>query len=186
MDKNAKKQIKQLIKDKAEEGTKLRKEIQSLKWKEGCPPTQRDAYGRKVTGKRATKAFRRPETGPQRDSLWWEKRNVGSVTRVWLLLLGLLRGRPYKSIEAKVHPWNVVSAKTLHRWLADVLPSEQMTTYNEAVIRAWLDGAPAPKPPVVEEKAPEPPKPPSQRPSLLQRVAANLELWGFTWLRSST
>jgi hypothetical protein len=187
--KNAKKTIKQHIKGKAEEGQKLRLEIQTLKWKEGKPPVQRDASGRKVTGKKALKAFKRPETGPQRFGLWDDKRSVGSITRVWLLLLGLLRGRPYRSIEAKVHPWNVMSAKTLHRWLADVLPSEQMTPYNEAAIKAWLDGAPAPKPlpkEIQDQPAKEAPKPPSQRPSLFQRVKANLELWGYTWLKSST
>lgn len=189
--KNAKNTLKQLIKDQAENGRKIRLEIQALKWKEGRPPVQKDVSGRKVTGKKALKAFRRPETGPQRFGLWDAKRSEGYLARVYLLLLGLLRGRTYLSIEAKVHPWNKMSARTLHKSLGNVLDAEKMTHFSEAGIKAWLEGGEAPKVPVVIQEA-QPPlkeavlKPPSQRPSLFQRVKANLELWGFTWLKSST
>jgi hypothetical protein len=187
--KNAKNTLKQLIKEQADNGRRIRLEIQALKWKEGCPPVQRDASGRKVTGKKALAAFRRPETGPQRFGLWDDKRSEGHYARIYLLLLGMLRGRPYKSIEAKCHPWKTMTARSLHKSLGNVLDAEQMAHFPEPAIKAWLDGGEAPKLPVVvqEEQPPlkEDPKPPSQRPSLLQRVMANLELWGFTWLKSS-
>jgi hypothetical protein len=178
--KNAKQTIKQLIKDRASEGRDLRLGIQALKWKEEKPPVQRDVSGRKVTGKKALKAFRRPETGPQRASLWVDKRWVGSNARVYFLLLGLLRGRPYKTIEAKCHPWNKMGSGLLYKTLGNVLDKGLMVHFPETAIKAWLEGEPAPKL-LVEEVVPaqEPPKPPSQRPSFLQRVAANLELWGF-------
>jgi len=181
---NAKQTIKQLIKDRIEESKKLRLEIQTLKWKEGRPPVQKDVSGRKVTGKKAWIAFKRPETGTQRAALWVDKRGVGSNARVYFLLLGLLRGRPYKTIEAKCHPWNKMYSGALYRALGNVLSKDLMVHFPETAIKSWLDGGPAPKVPIEEVVEVQEPSKPSQRPSLLQRVKANLELWGFRWKSS--
>lgn len=54
-----------------------------------------------------------PETGPERSSLWEEKRGVGAEARHSLLAYGLLRGVSYKTMESKVREGNEPSASLI-------------------------------------------------------------------------
>jgi hypothetical protein len=143
--KNVLKRLRQEIKDKAVAGNQVRRAIESLAWKEGSAPqvqairSKRDASGHRVEGKKSLKKFRRPETGPERYSLWDEKRSVGSGARIYLLLYGMLRGRPYLSIEKKCD--EAPSAYLLGITVAQVLGQDRATQKD---IQAWLDGGEAP------------------------------------------
>lgn len=80
-------------------------EIRELAWKPGSLPevqrlrSERDVDGRRAHGHKALKPYRRPETGSERWSLWESKRSGARQVRDRLVLLGLLRGRSYQSIE---------------------------------------------------------------------------------------
>lgn len=187
-------QLKKDIKENASEGRRIALQIEELKWKPGAlaevqaARAKKDASGRRVTGKKALKAFRRPETGLERYGLWGEKRSVGYEARMKLLAYGMLRGLPYLCIEKKCHDLNKPSAYALRSYLAIYLTKEQMALFPESAIKAWLEGGEAPKLPR-DPKPEEPVKEPkveAERPSLMQRVAAHLELLRFTWLQSST
>ena len=118
--------------------TNIRNEIRTLAWVDGSPPrlvSERNAQGQKVTGKRALKPFRRPETGPERYHLWDQKRDVGTDSRYLLLALGLVRGIPYTRIERKAD--TLPSAYRLFSLLSKLLPENPPT--QEACAR-WLAG----------------------------------------------
>lgn len=143
--KQALNQLRQEIRGKAEEGGRIRRAIEALVWKEGSLPevqairSKRDASGHRVEGKKALKKYRRPETGPDRYSLWDEKRGVGSGARIYLLLYGMVRGRTYQSIERKCD--EPPSSYLLWINLAKLLGQDRTTQKD---IQAWLDGGEAP------------------------------------------
>ena len=147
---NVKSQLKKIIKEKAAEGTKVRQEIESLKWKPEAMAevrsarTKRDESGRKTSGKKALKAFRRPETGQERYHLWNDKRSVGYDARIALLAYGVYRGMPYARIE-KCADTNKPSAWTLHNFLAAYLSKEAAAAFTKETIQGWLDGGEAPR-----------------------------------------
>jgi hypothetical protein len=95
----------------AAEGAGKREAISRLTWKD-MPEAQealsklrvaRKAGGRQTIGKRALKPYRRPETGPERYSLWADKRATGHEARHCILAMGLLKERPYLSMEPACH-----------------------------------------------------------------------------------
>lgn len=103
------KYLRAKFKTHAADGAACREAIAKLKWKD-TPEAQdalrtvreaRKAGGRKTIGKRSLKPFRRPETGPERYSLWNEKREAGFEARHCLLAIGLLKDRSYQSMEPK-------------------------------------------------------------------------------------
>ncbi len=119
-------------------GTGISREIQSLAWASGRPPglpVTRDGQGHRTSGKRALKPYRRPETGPQRYTLWNEKRSAGEISRYLGLALGFLRGRPYLTIEKTTD--TPVSGSYLHRVLVHHLPGEEISRED---IDRWLAG----------------------------------------------
>jgi hypothetical protein len=93
----------------------ISRKIQSLKWKEGSLPevkrirSIKNELGQKINGKHSLKPYRRPETGNERNHLWTEKRAIGFTTREYLLLWAMLRGRAYKTVEAKCKEENYPS-----------------------------------------------------------------------------
>src|SRR6185437_4850508 len=123
------------------EGRRIRGAISALRWKEGSAGEARalrarsDDRGRRVAGKRALAPFRRPETGPDRAGLWAEKRDVGEEARMLLLVLGMLRGVPYRRIEARCGEGNAPSARALHRALARYLEEPALAGFPEAAVR---------------------------------------------------
>lgn len=143
--KTAKKTIKQLIKDKAAEAKAIRQQIRDLTWKGEPPKPLRDEAGRRLSGKKARKPFRMPWTGPARDSLWADKRQVGSETRFLLLMYGMLRHRPYKSIEPHSPTATADTAYRLQRKMKLLLSEQEMAAFTTESIVAWLKGGEAPK-----------------------------------------
>ena len=132
--------IRTALRASIDEGIGYSQEIRTLAWVGGRPPelpVQRNEQGQRLTGKRALKPYRRPETGPQRNGLWEKKRWHGDYsTRYLLLALGFLRGRTYLSIERTAdHP---VSKDWLHRTLTKHLPDEVEISRDE--ITHWLAG----------------------------------------------
>ena len=134
----------------------ISRKIQGLKWKEGSQPeiqrlrSIKDEEGHRVHGNRSLKPYRRPETGPERNALWTKKRGLGYTTREYLLLWAMLRGRAYKTVEAKCREENYPStygmSGILQRCFGDTPSPIGMDEINE-----WVKGGPAPK--LVEEAA---------------------------------
>ncbi len=94
--KDAIRNIRSTLKILTEQKRETKKQIQALKF---------DADGR-----------RRPETGPQRDQLWHDY--VGSVrprARAAHLAIGLLKGRPYKTMEPKCAENNLPLLYEIHQ-----------------------------------------------------------------------
>lgn len=128
----------------------ISRKIQGLKWKEGSlPEVQRlrsvkNEQGQKVNGGRALKPYRRPETGEERNCLWTKKRSVGFTTREYLLLWAMLRGRAYKSVEAKCkeenHPSTYGMACILEGYFSDSRCPIGADEINE-----WVKGGAAPQ-----------------------------------------
>lgn len=191
MKKNVLEALKNRIKESASEGSEIHSKIAALKWKPGRPLVQRDESGRKISGKKAWKAFRRPETGYERHCLWSDKRSVKQDARWNQVVYGMLRGRAYRSLEPKTRPGN-----ELHpRWLLGTLnhaAGDVPHGITEAEIKAWLEGGPSPtyKGPSEVEKVPQKVEAsvsvPAPQPSLLERLKAKLELWGLRWQQSCT
>jgi hypothetical protein len=85
---------------------KLKKEIESLRWVFGTTSKRvhimsiRDEdTGFKVYGRRATRPYRRVDTGWNRSQLKMRRRNIGARTRIDLMMLAYLTGRPVLSVE---------------------------------------------------------------------------------------
>ena len=119
----------------------LRRQIQELSWvPESAPEVQRlrserAEDGRRRYGKKALKAFRRPETGPERYALWDRKRAGKFDARYQQVLLGMLRGRSYTQIEPSRE--DNVYADYLHKLLVQYDPS---TSITEGEIGEWVAG----------------------------------------------
>jgi len=134
----------------------ISREIQGLKWKEGSQPeiqrlrSIKDEDGRRVNGKRSLKPYRRPETGLERNALWEKKRGLGYTTREYLLLWAMLRGKAYKTVEAKCkeenYPCIYGMSKILERYFEKGTCPIGMDEINN-----WVKGEASPK--LVEEAA---------------------------------
>lgn len=130
--------------------------IQGLKWKEGSLPevqrlrSTKNEQGQRINGNRSLKPYRRPETGPERNHLWTKKRGFGYKTREYLLLWAMLRGRAYKTVEAKCkeenYPCTYGMVKILEGYFSDSRCPIGMDEINN-----WVKGEAAPK--LVEEAA---------------------------------
>lgn len=122
----------------------IRSQINVLRWKPGSEAIvkasrAKDASGRKTVGKKALKAHRRPETGQERYCLWYEKRSLRSDIRELMLAYGLLRGAPYKKLEAKCDEGNAPYVTAIVKHLTD-----RGLPITKAEVTAWLEGGPAP------------------------------------------
>lgn len=143
-------QLKSEIKDFADQGRKLRQEIAELKWKPEALAEVRATLALpsdKATGRKdKLKAWRRPETGPERSQLWNSKRDNGRYARHYLLAYGALRGLAYTRMEAKCEPTNKPSASWIRSIAATYLGkgSEGAAVWTEEATQAWLDGAESP------------------------------------------
>lgn len=97
--------LRRKIKGLAQQGVGSAERIRALTWEPGAGPAltrvraARMTHGRPTVGKRVLKAWRRGNMGLQRSLVWRDKRVVGHATRHALLALGLLRGRPYLTLE---------------------------------------------------------------------------------------
>jgi hypothetical protein len=128
----------------------ISREIQGLKWKEGSQPeiqrlrSVKDEKGRRVNGNRSLKPYRRPETGPKRNALWTRKRELGYTTREYLLLWAMLRGKAYKTVEAKCkeenYPCIYGMSCILQKCFGDTPSPIGMDEINN-----WVKGEAAPK-----------------------------------------
>jgi hypothetical protein len=131
-------------------------EIQGLKWKEGSHPelqrlrSVKDEKGHRVHGNRALSQYRRPETGPKRNALWTTKRGLGSKTREYLLLWAMLRGKAYKSVEAKCKEDNYPCIYGMTKILEGYFENGKCP-FGMDEINNWVKGEAAPK--LVEEAA---------------------------------
>lgn len=134
----------------------INQKIQSLKWAEGSQPevqrlrSIKDDEGRRVNGKRSLKPYHRPETGPERHNLWVQKRDLRRVTRKYLLLLAMLRGKEYKTVEAKCRGDNyppIYRMTQILEWYFE----KGKCPIGMGDINNWVQGSPAPK--LVEEDA---------------------------------
>lgn len=121
------KKLKQVIKDQSGHTVEFRGQIRALRFTE--------------TGER------RPETGPQRSQM---KNGYDDNSRRWAranyLALGLLRGRPYSSMERKsAEPLYMVSHKVLSviTTLLEATP-ELKAEWTVARVNALLEGQPDP------------------------------------------
>lgn len=134
----------------------ISKKIQSLKWTEGSQPeiqrlrSIKDESGRRVHGKRSLKPYRRPETGPERNALWVDKRARGYSTREYLLLWAMLRGKAYKTVEATCKEENYPCIYGMCKILEYYFEKGQCPIGMDD-INNWVKGSPAPK--LVEEAA---------------------------------
>jgi hypothetical protein len=128
----------------------ISREIQSLKWKESSQSevkrlrSVKDEKGRKVNGNRSLKPYRRPETGPKRNGLWTKKKELGNTTREYLLLWAMLRGKAYKTVEAKCKDENLPSAYGMLKIL-EVCFGGTPSPIEVDDISNWLKGESAPK-----------------------------------------
>lgn len=130
--------IRAALRDSIALGTNLHQEIHALTWVGGRPPelpVSRNEEGHRLTGKKAFKAYKRPETGPQRYELWGQKRYAGTDSRWLFLALGFLRGRPYKSIESKTY--TPASGYFIHSKLKTLLKEVDVPRGD---IDRWLAG----------------------------------------------
>jgi len=128
----------------------ISRKIQDLKWKEGSQPeiqrirSVKDDKGRRVHGNRSLKPYRRPETGTERNALWTKKRDLGYTTREYLLLWAMLRGKAYKTVEAKCkeenYPCIYGMAKILERYF-----EKDKCPIGMDEINNWVKGEAAPK-----------------------------------------
>ena len=140
--------LKNFVKHYVSLSRQTRAEIAQLKWKpehaEEARRLQRVPSTIAPTGRKKTlKGWARPETGPQRYSLWDEKRSLGRGARTAHLLYAIIRGIPYVKVEsnAKTRPW----AKGLHAALQPHLTKEQGALLSVPSIEKWLDGEPIPQ-----------------------------------------
>jgi len=112
-------ELKNKVKDLAAEGTRIRGEIRTLAWTDDNPPR------------------RRPETGPERSSLWEDKRYVGFSARLTLLAYGLLRGLPYKAMEPACREGNEPPCSSIldrtHNALGEDSPEAEVWTQERVV-----------------------------------------------------
>jgi hypothetical protein len=128
----------------------LSRKIQGLKWKEGSQSeiqrlrSIKDEKGHKVYGNQALKAYRRPETGPERNALWTEKRSLGYSTREYLLLWSMLRGKAYKTVEVKCNEENYPSAYGMLTLLEGYFEKGKCPI-GMGDINNWVKGDSAPK-----------------------------------------
>lgn len=133
------------LKTQIEKCVAIRAEITSLCWKPGSEEAvrairaQRDSSGSKVSGRKALKPYRRPETGQVRYHLWYDKRDAGQRTRDLMLAYGLLRGTPYKSIEQKCKEGNAPYSGSIAAILA-----RHGLPITASQVKSWLEGGPAP------------------------------------------
>jgi len=128
----------------------ISREIQGLKWKEGSQSeiqrlrSVKDGNGRRINGNRSLKPYRRPETGPKRNTLWTRKRELGYTTREYLLLWTMLRGKAYKTVEANCkkenHPSIYGMSRILQRCFGDAPSPIGMDEINN-----WVKGEAMPK-----------------------------------------
>lgn len=144
-------QLKKIIKERTAESTKVRQEIEALKWKPEAlaevrsAQAKRDGSGRKTSGRKSLKAFRRPETGQDRYHLWNDKRSLRHEARTALLAYGVYRGVPYVRIEQKCAEGNKPSAWAIHSFLEAHLSKEAAATFTKEALQTWLDGGEAPR-----------------------------------------
>lgn len=121
--KHAIQNIRQALKLLTEQKRETTSQIQALKF---------DAEGK-----------RRPETGPERSEL---RRIYNSSTRpdarIAHLALGLLRGRPYKALEAKTLEGNAPSAYYINRVISQACEGDKelQAEWSEGRVQSWLDG----------------------------------------------
>jgi hypothetical protein len=140
------KQLRVDVRDLIVKGSQVRKDISSLKWKEGSLPevqklrSQRDASGHRFHGKRSLVSFRRPETGAQRSGLWDKKREIGWDARNLFLIYGMLRGRLYSTMEKNCvcAPSAFGLEKCLDKYFGE-------SSIKESAIQDWISGGAAPE-----------------------------------------
>lgn len=79
--------------------------------------------------------------GMERWSLWEDKRELGSGTRILLLAYACLRGRPYVQIERKVASGNEPSPSAILYAIESVLPQEGLEEglWTKERVKAWLE-----------------------------------------------
>jgi hypothetical protein len=144
--------MKNEIKSRVETIQGIRAQISGLKWKPEAREqvatiqAERRASEKPTVGKAELKAFRRPETGPQRAALWAEKREEGEKARYLLLAYGALRGRSYAQLEATCREDNKPSAYRIWDAIPDHVYPELSAAWTEKNIEAWLKGTPLPMP----------------------------------------
>lgn len=141
-------QLKNSVKQLANDGINVRKEIFNLKWK---PETASEARALLALSgqdpaasgrKKKLREMARPETGPQRYKLWDDKRAIKSVTRTMQLAYAFVRGALYRSVEPKCDsaPWG----SSIFFRIQDCLSEDQQDLLSEKAVHDWLDGAEVP------------------------------------------
>ncbi len=169
--------LKNEIKEAVETSRAIRAQINRLKWKpegrvqvatilaqrryenslfgKGLPVAEvMKSISFKGNGKADLKPFRRPETGPERYSLWDDKREAGEHARYLLLAYGALRGRSYARVEPKCAENNKPSAYMIWNAMPDHVYPGPDSTWTEKNIEAWLKGTPLPIQEIVPMTAP--------------------------------
>jgi hypothetical protein len=92
---------------------------------------------RAITGRVASMP-RSPETGPERDKLWCEKRQGRPHRRARLLAYAMLRGIDYARVEP--HCIQAPHEYGIYQALRSVVPDLQMTGFSRERIESWLLG----------------------------------------------
>lgn len=121
--KNAIQNVRQALKLLTEQKRDMQAQVRGLKF---------DADGK-----------HRPETGPERSELRrFYNSNTRPDARVCHLALGLLRGRPYKGMEAKTAEGNGPSSYGIYRVILQACEgdNELKAEWSEIRISDWLEG----------------------------------------------
>jgi len=132
------KDIKKLV----DQSLEFRRQIHDLAWKAGSAAdvqalrSKRDGQGHRIHGKKAVKAFRRPETGSDRNELNTRKNGLRFDIRHHLCVLGMLRGRAYAKIESP--SGGRPETGYLHCLLSGCFQGNP--PYTEEQIQSWLQG----------------------------------------------
>jgi len=110
------------------------------------------AQSREIQARRRLLREQGPATGPERSSLWVEKKMLGQSARYAILAAGLLRERPYRRMERKTENDAPASEYLIWRAVCEALGVVERGKYvsmpqeHGKYIRAWLavpDAAPA-------------------------------------------
>ena len=144
-------QVKSLVSAKVCESKDIRTRINLLRWLGGSESqvqalrSAKDDTGHRFNGKRAFKAFKRPDTGPARHQLHLDRKYLSLGTRNLLLAYAILRGKAYHTLETSCETYpNVTNIAIV---LEKCLPKEFQIGDRypnlidlEKKVKAWLSG----------------------------------------------